>query len=139
RRPGWTTAVSVGMLMVIALPALDLRLTSASVEMLPADADQRIFFEKLDRDFPIVSTPTVSVVAQASLPQARKLAKLLYACEEMRRKPIVRRFGPAPKDVDAAGLKPNGSGMVVVNLLTPGGTMGERARDVASVSHDRET
>ncbi|MBE7325038.1 MMPL family transporter [Nocardioides sp. Y6] len=139
RRPGWTTAVSVGMLMVIALPALDLRLTSASVEMLPADADQRIFFEKLDRDFPIVSTPTVSVVAQASLPQARKLAKRLSAPGEMSRKPIVRRLGPAPKDVDAAGLKPNGSGLVVVNLFTPGGPMGERARDVASDARDRET
>ena len=66
RRPALTTLASVAVLLFLALPVLDLRLTTSGVELLPVGADQRVFFERLDEDFPPLATPTVTVVAQAT-------------------------------------------------------------------------
>src|SRR5690606_10797203 len=73
RWPLLTTLVSVAVLLLLALPALGLRLTASGVELLPPDAEQRVFFEELARDYPIVASPTVTVVAQASPEEARAL------------------------------------------------------------------
>src|SRR5690606_32575422 len=75
RRPGWTTVLSVSVLLVIALPALDLRLNSASIEMLPPQAEERAFFTDLEEDFPLLTAPTVSVVTQSTMKEARRLAR----------------------------------------------------------------
>ncbi|EWT02964.1 membrane protein [Intrasporangium oryzae NRRL B-24470] len=63
RRP---IAVILGILVVLvtlALPTLSMRLTSSGTELLPKDAQQRVFFEDLARDYPTLSAPEVTVVA----------------------------------------------------------------------------
>ena len=143
RRPALTTVLSVVVLLVIALPALDLRLNSASVEMLPPQASERVFFDELDRDFPILTTPTVSVVAQTSVRKAKALARELtkeIADEEATaKKPTARKLGPAPDNVDAAGLQSDGKGLVLIDLYTEGGPMGEAARDLAESARAEDT
>jgi RND superfamily putative drug exporter len=66
RRP---VAVIVGVtvvLVALALPTLSMRLTSSGTELLPKDAQQRVFFEQLARDYPALSAPEVTVVAASS-------------------------------------------------------------------------
>lgn len=66
RRP---VAVIVGVtvvLVTLALPTLSMRLTSSGTELLPKDAQQRVFFEQLARDYPALSAPEVTVVAASS-------------------------------------------------------------------------
>ncbi|WP_110240817.1 MMPL family transporter [Nocardioides gilvus] len=128
RRPGLTTVLSISVLLVIALPALDLRLNSASVEMLPPQAEERAFFTDLEEDFPLLTTPTVSVVAQSTMKEARRLARDLGEQVDLTRKPMVSRLGPAPEDVQADGLQAEGAGLVQISLHTAGGPMGEDAR-----------
>src|SRR5690606_34758868 len=128
RRPGWTTVLSVSVLLVIALPALDLRLNSASIEMLPPQAEERAFFTDLEEDFPLLTAPTVSVVTQSTMKEARRLARDLGEQVDLTRKPMVSRLGPAPDDVQADGLQAEGKGLVQITMHTAGGPMGDDAR-----------
>ena len=52
--------------MTLALPTLSMKLTSSGTELLPKDAPQRVFFEQLDRDYPALSAPEVTVVARTA-------------------------------------------------------------------------
>ncbi|GGD22555.1 MMPL family transporter [Nocardioides daphniae] len=119
RRPALTTLASVAVLLALALPALDLRLNASGVEMLPAKAEQRTFFEGLERDFPLFAPPTVTVVAEADEDEARRWA------DELAENELVTQVHP-PR---ALG---EGTGLVVVDLFTEGGSMGDDARTVAA-------
>jgi RND superfamily putative drug exporter len=66
-RPIVVIVVTLAALLALAWPALSMRLTSSGVEMLPVSAPQRVFFENLERDYPALQSPDVSVVAQAPL------------------------------------------------------------------------
>jgi putative drug exporter of the RND superfamily len=66
-RPIVVIVVTLAALLVLAWPALSMRLTSSGVEMLPVDSPQRVFFDNLDRHYPALQSPDVSVVAEAPL------------------------------------------------------------------------
>jgi len=63
RRPGLVILGVVAVLVTLALPTLSMKLTASGTELLPKDADQRVFFEALARDYPTLSAPEVTVVA----------------------------------------------------------------------------
>ncbi|MBE7325037.1 MMPL family transporter [Nocardioides sp. Y6] len=132
RRPGLTTVVSVAVLLGLAWPALDLRLNASGVELLPPRAEQRVFFEELDRDFPLLATPTVTVVAQAPRAEVEAWADELAGHPLVKAVQPVERLGPPPSDVEADGLDPEGPDLHRVDLLTAGGSMDDAARDVAA-------
>lgn len=58
--------VTTIVLLAAAWPTLSMRQVSSSVELLPTDNVQRQFLEAARRDFPIVTEPTVIVVAKAT-------------------------------------------------------------------------
>jgi RND superfamily putative drug exporter len=64
-------------LLALAAPALDLRLTSSGAQLLPVSAPERVFFDGLDRDYPILGGADVTVVAKAPLDQAQRYAAAL--------------------------------------------------------------
>ncbi|GAA2022375.1 MMPL family transporter [Terrabacter terrae] len=66
RRPVLVIVGIVAVLVLLALPTLSMRLTSSGTELLPKDAQQRVFFEQLNRDYPALSSPEVTVVAASS-------------------------------------------------------------------------
>ena len=127
RRPALTTVLSVAVLLVIALPALDLRLNASGVEMLPPGAEQRSFFEDLDEDFPILATPTVSVVAQTDPDTAERWAQELAERNGLDATPTLRELGSPPDDLEVTGLD-RGAELVLIDFVTEGGSMGDPAR-----------
>jgi RND superfamily putative drug exporter len=63
RRPALVILGVVAVLVTLALPTLSMKLTASGTELLPKDAEQRVFFEALARDYPSLSAPEVTVVA----------------------------------------------------------------------------
>lgn len=61
-------------LLALAVPALDLRLTSSGAQLLPVSAPERVFFDGLARDYPVLGGADVTVVAKAPLAQAQRYA-----------------------------------------------------------------
>jgi len=131
RRPAITTLASVAVLLFLALPALDLRLNSSGVELLPVDADQRVFFEALDEDFPALSSPTVTVVAQATPDEVAAWVPEIEALDGVTRVDPPRDLGALPAEIEADGSDPDGPGLVSIGVRTEGGAMGDPAREVA--------
>lgn len=138
RRPGLTTVLSVAVLLVLALPALDLRINASGAELLPTDAEQRVFVEELDRDFPLLATPTVSVVAQAPLEEVQEWADSLADDPRVASVQPLQDLGPPPGDVTATGLEVDGPDLVRVDVVTEGGSMGDDARSVAADLRDAD-
>ena len=66
-RPIVVIIVTLAALLALAWPALSMKMTSSGVEMLPVSAPQRVFFENLERDYPALQSPDVTVVAEAPL------------------------------------------------------------------------
>lgn len=131
RRPALTTLVSVGVLILLALPVLDLRLNTSGVELLPADAQQRVFFEQLEEDFPALAGPTVTVVAQATPDQVAAWVPELEAIDGIVRVDPPQDLGAFPAGVDAEGADPDGPGLYSVAIHTEGGAMDDAARDTS--------
>ncbi|WP_204163476.1 MMPL family transporter [Nocardioides gilvus] len=138
RRPGLTTLVSVLVLLGLALPALDLRLNASGVELLPPKAEQRVFFDGLDDDYPVLAAPTVQVVAQADEAQVQQWADDLAEADGVTRVDPLRELGEAPAGLDVAGMDPDGPGLYVVSLHTEGNSMGDDARTVAAQLRDAD-
>ncbi len=66
-RPVVVIVVTLAALLALAWPATSMRLTSSGVELLPTSAPQRVFFERLDADYPALQGADVTVVAEAPL------------------------------------------------------------------------
>jgi putative drug exporter of the RND superfamily len=66
RRPVVVIVGVVVVLVTLALPTLSTRLTSSGTELLPKQAQQRVFFDQLARDYPVLSAPEVTVVAASA-------------------------------------------------------------------------
>lgn len=64
----------LALLVFLALPALDMRLTSSGKELLPTGATQRVFFEDLATHYPTLNGPDLRVVAQTSPDKAAAYA-----------------------------------------------------------------
>lgn len=58
---------SLGVLAVLAAPAMGLQMRNSTTELLPRDSDQREFLVVVGEDYPEAATPAVQVVAEASL------------------------------------------------------------------------
>ncbi|MFC5381789.1 MMPL family transporter [Aquipuribacter nitratireducens] len=104
RLAGWTQAhpwVVVGgvvaLLAGLAVPALDIRLRSSGVELLPEGAEQRVLFETLDADFPALRAPDLTVVSTTT--EEAALAELVAGLEDL---PEVAEVRP-PEVLDAGG------------------------------------
>ncbi len=67
RRPAVTVVAAAVILLTLASPVLGMRLTSSGVELLPQDAEQRVFFEMLDEEYPALAGADITVVARASV------------------------------------------------------------------------
>ncbi|MCW2833508.1 MAG: integral rane protein [Nocardioides sp.] len=131
RRPGLTMLASVAVLVLLALPALDLRLNTSGVELLPADAEQRVFFEALDQDYPALAAPGVTVVAQATPDQVAVWVPEIEALDGVTGVDPVVELGPYPDEVEAAGSDPDGGGLVSFGVRTDGGALDDPAREVS--------
>lgn len=66
RRPLAVIVGTVAVLVTLALPVLGIRLTASGTELLPEGAPQRVFFEDLDRGYPALAAPEVTVVARST-------------------------------------------------------------------------
>jgi RND superfamily putative drug exporter len=64
-RPVVVIVVTLAALLALAWPAVSMKLTSSGVQLLPASAPQRVFFEQLDVDYPALQGADVTVVAEA--------------------------------------------------------------------------
>lgn len=67
----------LAVLVTLALPVLDLRLTSSGSELLPTSAPQRVFFTDLAEHYPTVNGPDLRIVAQTSPEEAAAYAAAL--------------------------------------------------------------
>ncbi len=74
RRPLVVTVVTVAVLVALAWPALSMKLTGSTTELLPVKNSERVFFEDLDRGYPAFRAPDLTVVAHAPLAAAQTYA-----------------------------------------------------------------
>jgi RND superfamily putative drug exporter len=117
RRP---VAVIIGVVVVLvtlALPTLSMKLTSSGTELLPKDAPQRVFFEQLDRDYPALSAPEVTVVARTA-----DTAAVTAWAEQFRTRP----------GVEGLVVRPLGSGDQRVDIRVAGRPTSDEAQDLVS-------
>ena len=64
----------LALLVFLAIPVLDMRLTSSGKELLPKGAAQRVFFEDLATHYPTLNGPDLRVVAQTTPDKAAAYA-----------------------------------------------------------------
>lgn len=123
RRPAVTVLATVAILLTLASPVLGMRLTSSGVDLLPKDADQRVFFEMLDRDYPALAGADVTVVAQAPVEDVQ-----VWASDTVTALPGVDAIESVQAEEDFA----------VVRIGTQGGSTDDSAREVVdSLRSDR--
>lgn len=115
RRPAITVLVSVALLLTLAAPVLGMRLTSSGVDLLPKEAEQRVFFEMLDTDYPALAGADVTVVAKAPVGVVQAWSDASVADL-----PGVDSIDP----VQAEGE------LSVVRIATQGGATNDAAREV---------
>ncbi len=122
QRQPWLVAGAVTTLLVLlALPSLRMVLVSSGVELLPADAEQRVTVEQVQSRFPAVASPDVQVVAQTSVAQMDAYAAQVAGLE------AVEAVAPAREQGD----------VVVLDVFTEGDAQGSEARAVvASIRGD---
>lgn len=105
----------LALLVLLALPALGLRMTSSGAELLPANAAQRVFFTDLARHYPTINGPDLRVVAQTSPERAAAYAAAL----------------PKLHGHSVTGVPERISDRLsVIGVDVPGGPLGEDAREM---------
>jgi putative drug exporter of the RND superfamily len=112
RHPVPIIVTVLAVLVVLALPALGLRLTSSGQQLLPRDAPTRQFFDGLAADYPRLGGPDVTVVARAPLAEARRYAAGLALPP-----------GGAVRSVEQIA-----PGLASVGIDVPGGSLDDPAR-----------
>lgn len=117
RRPVLVIVGVVVVLVTLALPTLSIKLTSSGTELLPKDAPQRVFFEQLDRDYPALSAPEVTVVAASS-----DTAAVTAWAQQFRSRP----------GVEAIAVQPLGSEHQRVNIRVAGRPTSDEAQDLVT-------
>ncbi len=115
QRQPWLVAGAVtALLVLLALPSLRMVLVSSGVELLPADAEQRVTVEQVQSRFPAVSSPQVRVVSSASIGE-------------------MDAYGARVADIDGvqavAPAREQGE-VVVLDVFTVGDAQGSEARAV---------
>ncbi|MFC6240831.1 MMPL family transporter [Knoellia sp. 3-2P3] len=122
-RPVPIIAGVLGLLVFLALPALDMRLTSSGAELLPRDAAQRVFFEDLAEHYPTLNGPDLRVVAQSTPEQAAEYARDLPTLDG--------------QEVTATPQRVNDQ-LSTIGIDVPGGPLDDGAREmVRALQADR--
>ena len=75
RAPWIAMLLVLTALVAMALPATRMTVTSSGAELLPSGSEQRVFFESLARDYPLLAAPDVRVVTSADGQEVRAWAK----------------------------------------------------------------
>ena len=75
RAPWLVVGLVLAALVAMALPATRMEVTSSGIELLPADNEQRNFFEDLGRDYPLLASSDLRVVTTADADEVRAWAK----------------------------------------------------------------
>lgn len=110
------TVVTV-VLVLLALPTLQMRMTSSAAAMLPRGAPERSFFETLGRHYPALAGPELMVVTRAPVDEVKAWSTTLAA------RPGVGSVLPPTERED---------GVVVLGITTADGPTGQAARQVAA-------
>jgi RND superfamily putative drug exporter len=105
----------LAVLIALALPALGMRLTSSGAEMLPPDAEQRVFFTDLATHYPTVNGPDLRVVAQTTPEEAVAYAAAL---PELDGRPVTG----VPERISDS--------LSAIGVDVPGGPLDEGAREM---------
>jgi RND superfamily putative drug exporter len=84
RRPWWVVVGVVALLLGAGAPALAMQLRSSGTELLPADSEQRVFFESLGERFPATVSPAVRVVADADADEVTAWSQEVLEVEGVR-------------------------------------------------------
>jgi RND superfamily putative drug exporter len=121
RRPVLVIVGAVVVLVTLALPTLSMRLTSSGTELLPKDAPQRVFFEQLERDYPGLSAPEVTVVAASP-----DTAAVTSWAEQFRSRP----------GVEQVTVQPLGSDHQRVNMRVAGRPTSDEAQELVTTIRD---
>ena len=108
----------LALLVFLALPALDMRLTSSGSELLPRSAPMRVFFEDLAEHYPTVNGPDLRVVAEASPQEAAAWAASLPELDGQKVTGVPERITDE---------------LSVVGVDVPGGPLDENAREMVRV------
>ena len=112
RRPIPIIVLVLAALVGLALPALDLRLTSSGAGLLPTSSSTRQFFDGLTADYPGLGGADVTIVAKAPLAQTQAYAARLRL----------------PQGARVTQVTAVGTGLSVVRIDTPGGGLDDPAR-----------
>ncbi len=115
QRQPWLVAGTVtALLVLLALPSVRMVLVSSGVELLPADAEQRVTVEQVQSRFPAVASPEVRVVASASVAEMDAYGVRVADIEG------VEAVAPAREQGE----------VVVLDVFTVGDAQGSEARTV---------
>lgn len=115
RFPWPIIAAVTTLLVVVALPVLDLRLTSSGAELLPKATPERVFFDNARQVFPHLGGADVSIVTRADPAEVAAYA-------------VTAASLPGVRSVDPPTEPSNG--VVVLGLRTGDGGLGDASRDV---------
>ncbi|PID96425.1 MAG: multidrug RND transporter [Actinomycetales bacterium] len=115
RMPWLVFPVTVGVLIVFALPTLSMQLTNSRYELLPVGSSQRDFFDALEAHYPQLGIAEATIVVEASPDQAAAYAK----------NDIEPLTGVATVSVDELG-----DGFSVVSVRTDEGSLSPVTNDL---------
>lgn len=79
RHPWWVMLACVGVLALLAAPALRMEVRISGLELLPTGTTQRAYVSALEANYPASAAPTVTVVAATTLEEATAWAPTLQA------------------------------------------------------------
>jgi RND superfamily putative drug exporter len=123
RAPWVVIAVVSGLLVLLAVPATSMVLTSSGAELLPKGTPERTFFEELRAGYPQLAGAQVTVVARAPAEEVQAWAETALD-------------RPGVESVDP--VRTLGDGVVAVGLQTGDSGTGEASRElVDSLRADR--
>ena len=111
----------LALLVFLALPALDMRLTSSGEEMLPRGAPQRVFFEDLATHYPTVNGPDLRVVAQTTPEKAAEYAANLPDLDDLKVTGTPQRINDE---------------LSTIGVDVPGGPLDDNAREMVRLLQD---
>lgn len=120
------------VLMLAAVPALEMHLVDSGTALLPKDAPQRQLFDRIDARFPAVGTPQVQVVTRAP---ATEVAA--WATSEVARlpgvvalDPVTVQARPATPATPATPGTPADEQVTTFGVRTHGDAQSDAAREV---------
>lgn len=120
KAPWVVMALVLAALVVMALPATRMHVTSSGVELLPTSSEQRQFFEDLADDYPLLAAPDVRVVTTADATEVRAWTTEATTLP-----------GVESAEVTTVGTL-DGESVRSVDLRTSDGPLGNETRDLVT-------